>query len=163
MLTNPVKSKRVFKNAADKARQNRMEGKNTPFQIALRGAESSGLKEFEYEGKMYAANSEATPPIVPPVKSPVKSPVVTTPGKLAGTVTPVPTLKPAKSLLQAPNKSNPILSAFNGETTIEDKAKMGSYEKQKIHGGGASGPNDKKTARQRMKKMKRNKRNKIRN
>ena len=56
--TDPiVKSRRVFKDAADKARQKRLEGKNTPFQKALRAAEAAGKATFDFEGKPYAART----------------------------------------------------------------------------------------------------------
>ena len=50
--TKPKKgSKRVFKDSADKKNQESLEGKKTPFQNALRDAESSGKKTFKFKDK----------------------------------------------------------------------------------------------------------------
>lgn len=50
------KKGRVYKDAKDKAKQKKMEGKDTPFQNALAQAERSGKSSFMYEGKRYAAD-----------------------------------------------------------------------------------------------------------
>lgn len=44
-----VKTKRKFKNKADRNRQASLEGANTPFQIALRGAEVAGESTFDFD------------------------------------------------------------------------------------------------------------------
>lgn len=56
------KSKRVYKDQADKERQKKMEGKDSPFQNALRAAEKAGKKTFNYEGKVYAARTNPPAP-----------------------------------------------------------------------------------------------------
>lgn len=63
IMTDPKKpigkklSGRVYKDGADQALQKRMEGKDTPFQRALRAAEAAGERTFVYNGKLYAARS----------------------------------------------------------------------------------------------------------
>lgn len=68
-----VKSKRVYKNAQDKANQGALEGADTSFQRSLRMAEAEGKKTFRWRdpktGKwgVYAARTtSATPLSAPP-------------------------------------------------------------------------------------------------
>ena len=85
--TDPVvRSKRVFKDAADKARQKRLEGKDTPFQRRLRLAESRGENPFPFKGKSFAARTTVTAPPTVRATSP--------PGKL--TKPPIGTIPPLK-------------------------------------------------------------------
>ncbi len=103
--TDPAKTKRVFKNAADKARQKRLDGADTEFQNALRYNEARNQTPFNFKGLSYAARTLPAPPgvkratrniggpglptpgtipkITPIKKTPVNAPIVETPGTLS--------------------------------------------------------------------------------
>ena len=130
--TDPiVKSRRVFKDAADKARQKRLEGKNTPFQKALRAAEAAGKATFDFEGKPYAARTigaakQGYPSVGPPAIRAKRGP-----GSLA---------PPTAGRIPIP-KVTPVIAP------VKKRRNPGSFKIQPIHGGGALGPGGRRKRR----------------
>ena len=141
--TDPVvKSKRVFKNAADKARQKRLEGANTPFQKRLRLAESVGENPFDFEGKSYAARTTAAKLKGPGTRratripgGPIKPPVGTIPLK-QGYPSPI---DPPEVIPQVVPKVK------------NNRRRIGRFAIQPIRGGGSRGPDS--TRKSRRKKI----------
>lgn len=117
-------STRRYANDAEKKKQEAAEGKNTPFQNALRDAESRNLKQFHYSDKTKKSSDkpfEGSRPIATRSTAPVK------------THTPVPEKKVVIPTADPDVKGTPKINITAKKTTVTPKYNQ-EHKGKRAHG-----------------------------
>lgn len=126
--TDPEKgSKRVYRDAADKANQAKREGSNSDFQRALRRAEANGKKTFKWTdpktGKTGSFAARTNPPSGPDTKKATYSPSSQAP---SGPSIKVKRKKPAGATNRAnPGRAHKYKGAYKAHNKLRRDKKRG--------------------------------------